>query len=512
MRVIEVACRVPMSSTMLVAFALARGPAGAEHEPVACSGTDQASRAYCERWRRLQASKSRAARALPTATTRCARTRRAAAGREFHCPDDATGMAAFARLNHAFAERDVVLGATSVVSCCRWWLAHPNGRCRALRISCTCRASLEARNLAQLQKANARKCAEQADALTARLAGWLASTRIGADAPCLRRDQRSRLRQLLPAARRFDHSYPGTQFAHADAMKQFFFGSRATAVATTLLIMLTASACSSPPALHTPAASATSFQPVVGQAGKDAIWVPTPDAIVERMLDFAKVGPGDRLVDLGSGDGKISIAAARRGADSRGIEFDPEMVALSRRNAAAAGVKASFAQGDIFESDFSDADVVMMYLLPELNLRLRPILLKMKPGTRIASHNYNMGDWAPDDYSTLGGGYALHWRVPADVSGRWQVRIESEAAPLRIELTQRFQFIEGQADWGATSSPLQHLWLSGADISFVAADANGALHRFTGSVGQDGRMQGQAVASEGAARSFDATRLTKSGE
>jgi len=128
------------------------------------------------------------------------------------------------------------------------------------------------------------------------------------------------------------------------------------------------------------------YKPVVGQAGKDVIWVPTPDAVVQRMLDMAELKPGEKVVDLGSGDGKIAIAAARRGAIARGIEYNPDMVAVSRRNAQAAGVQVDFQQGDIFQADFRDADIVTLYLLPSLNERLQPILLEMKPGTRVTSH------------------------------------------------------------------------------------------------------------------------------
>src|SRR5690606_2054100 len=133
------------------------------------------------------------------------------------------------------------------------------------------------------------------------------------------------------------------------------------------------------------AAASDRYTPQYGQFGKDVIWIPTPQPVVERMLDLAGVGPDDRLVDLGSGDGVTVIAAARRGASAHGIEFNPDLVALSRRRAKAAGVggRATFERGDIFESDFSDATVVTLFLMPELNLRLRPALLAMRPGTRV---------------------------------------------------------------------------------------------------------------------------------
>src|SRR5687767_9279616 len=130
-------------------------------------------------------------------------------------------------------------------------------------------------------------------------------------------------------------------------------------------------------------APAKPFEPQVGQAGKDVVWVPTPQALVDKMLDMAKVTPQDYLIDLGSGDGRTVITAAKRGLRAHGIEYNPDMVALSKKAATAAGVadRATFAKADIFESDFSKAQVITMFLLPSLNLRLRPTLLAMKPGT-----------------------------------------------------------------------------------------------------------------------------------
>jgi SAM-dependent methyltransferase len=182
------------------------------------------------------------------------------------------------------------------------------------------------------------------------------------------------------------------------------------------------------------------FQPEVGQAGKDVIWVPTPDSLVKAMLTTAEVKPTDIVVDLGSGDGKIAIAAARDfGARARGIEFNPDMVALARRNAQRAGVagKATFQQGDIFETDFSDATVVTMYLLPSLNLKLRDTLLKMKPGTRIVSHAFSMGEWEPERTISTDEATGYFWIVPANLAGRWAFEIGGER--FAAELGQQFQ-------------------------------------------------------------------------
>ena len=162
------------------------------------------------------------------------------------------------------------------------------------------------------------------------------------------------------------------------------------------------------------------FEPTVGQAGKDVVWVPTPQALVEKMLDLAKVTPQDFVMDLGSGDGRTVITAAKRGASAQGIEYNPDMVDLSKKNAEAAGVsdKATFTKADLFETDFSKAQVVTMFLLPSINMRLRPTILKMKPGTRIVSNTFTMEDWEPDETETIGGDCvswctAHLWIVPA---------------------------------------------------------------------------------------------------
>ncbi|HYA30368.1 MAG TPA: class I SAM-dependent methyltransferase, partial [Acidobacteriota bacterium] len=141
------------------------------------------------------------------------------------------------------------------------------------------------------------------------------------------------------------------------------------------------------------------FQPQVGQEGKDVIWVPTPQALVDKMLEMGKVTEHDYVIDLGSGDGRTVITAAKRGAKALGIEYNPEMVELSRRNAAREGVsnRASFTKADLFESDFSQATVITMFLLPDINLKLRPKILTLKPGTRIVSNSFTMGDWSADD-------------------------------------------------------------------------------------------------------------------
>ncbi len=246
------------------------------------------------------------------------------------------------------------------------------------------------------------------------------------------------------------------------------------------------------------------FKPVVGQSGKDVIWVPTPDEVVQRMLDMAELRSGERVVDLGSGDGKIAIAAAKRGARARGIEYNPDMVTLSRRNARDQGVRVDFEQGDIFKADFTEADVITLYLLPTLNERLRPILLDMKPGTRVTSHQFRMGDWQPDRTDELSGREAHLWIVPAKVAGTWSVRVGDDA-PIQLELQQQFQKLQGHATVGGSRVALAQPQLRGPAIRFEVPSGSGPL-RFEGTADHQGRMQGTATTASGQRRPFRATR------
>src|SRR6476619_559004 len=150
---------------------------------------------------------------------------------------------------------------------------------------------------------------------------------------------------------------------------------------------------------------AKEYEPSVGQEGKDVVWVPTPQALVDKMLDMAKVTPKDYVINLGSGDGRTVITAAKRGAKALGIEYNPEMVELSKRNAAKERVsdKASFVKADLFETDFSQAQVITMFLLPSIDIKLRPKILNLKPGTRIVSNTFDMEDWKPDEDGTVPG-------------------------------------------------------------------------------------------------------------
>ncbi|MGH8663944.1 MAG: SAM-dependent methyltransferase [Burkholderiales bacterium] len=241
------------------------------------------------------------------------------------------------------------------------------------------------------------------------------------------------------------------------------------------------------------------YEPQVGQEGKDVVWVPTPQALVDRMLDMAKVTPNDYLMDLGSGDGRTVITAAKRGVRATGIEYNPEMVELSKRNAEKEGVagKVEFRKADLFETDFSQASVITMFLLPDINLRLRSKILDMKPGTRVVSNTFTMGEWEADETSTVSeaSGYyrtALLWIVPAKVQGQWK------SAQGDLELTQTFQKIGGNVR--TSNGPVMlNGRLHGDRISFTAGGAE-----FTGRV--DGNTIEGTVKSGGSTSAWKATR------
>ncbi len=232
------------------------------------------------------------------------------------------------------------------------------------------------------------------------------------------------------------------------------------------------------------------YQPSVGQAGKDVIWVPTPDTLVKAMLTAAKVTPADFVVDLGCGDGRIPIAAAREfGARAHGIDYNGDMVALARRNAERAGLrgKVSFQRADIFETDFSTATVVTLYLLPNLNLKLRPTLLAMKPGTRVVSNAFDMGDWEADEVVRTDEATGYLWIVPAQVSGRWAFEIGNDR--FASNLAQTYQMVSAQG--GKLSSAR----LLGNDITLLLAGGQ----ELSGTVVSDSKMAGPG---------WSATRIT----
>ena len=253
-----------------------------------------------------------------------------------------------------------------------------------------------------------------------------------------------------------------------------------TSVASRLLI------ASALPALVGAALAATDgtrygdelYQPQLRQPGKDVMWLPTPDAMVTRMLVAARTTDRDLVYDLGAGEGRIPIAAAKEfGARAVGIEYDPALAALARRNAQRAGVadRVEIIEGDIFLRDFSAATVVTLYLLPELNAQLRPRLLKLKPGTRIVSHLWDMGEWEADESFRVADSEAYLWVVPADVAGRWTVRDADGFLDAEIELRQHFQRVGGTLTMRGRTQPLLGAYVQGDILGFTFVHHDGGV-------------------------------------
>ena len=220
------------------------------------------------------------------------------------------------------------------------------------------------------------------------------------------------------------------------------------------------------------------YVPKRGQVGKDVMWLPTSDDLVFKMLDAAKVGPQDELVDLGAGDGKIPIAAARQfGARAWGIEYNKDLAALAQRNALRAGVaeRVSIVHGDIFKEDFSKATVVTMYLLEELNAQLRPTILAMKPGTRVLSNTFSMGDWEPDQVIRVTNGTGYFWTVPANVAGLWTLSGLDEKGNATLKLDQNFQRLGGTLTLQGKTQNLLGARMHGAELHFSFINADGQL-------------------------------------
>jgi SAM-dependent methyltransferase len=242
-------------------------------------------------------------------------------------------------------------------------------------------------------------------------------------------------------------------------------------------LALALAACAAFPTLAAAQAqkASGSFEPQSGQEGKDVVWVPTPQALVDKMLDMAKVTPKDFVMDLGSGDGRTVITAARRGARALGVEYNPDMVELSKRNAAKEGVagKAAFVKADLFETDFSQASVITMFLLPDINLKLRPKILALKPGTRIVSNSFTMADWKEDERAELkpetgcdtSWCTALLWIVPARVAGTHKLP-QGE-----LTLKQEFQMLSGTLRTEGRTVPIEGR-VRGEEVSFSAGGRN----------------------------------------
>jgi SAM-dependent methyltransferase len=282
---------------------------------------------------------------------------------------------------------------------------------------------------------------------------------------------------------------------------KFLAGSAAVGLAAVLaLTLVPASVALSNGTTAQAPKSKSEYEPSVGQEGKDVVWVPTAQALVDKMLDMAKMTPQDYVVDLGSGDGRTVITAAKRGATALGIEYNPEMVALSKRNAEKEGVtaKATFVHGDIFVTDFSKANVLTMFLLPELNVRLRPTILKMKPGTRVVTNSFSMGDWDADQTESVSEDCRSYctahlWIVPANVQGTWKLPQGD------LTLDQKYQIVSGNLKTTGNSAAVTEGKLSGEQIAFKV-----------GNTQYSGKVVGDSI--EGVARTgekeekFQATR------
>ena len=245
-------------------------------------------------------------------------------------------------------------------------------------------------------------------------------------------------------------------------------------------------------------APATPFEPKVGQEGKDVVWVPTPQALVDKMLEMASVTPQDFVMDLGSGDGRTVITAAKRGARAMGIEYNPDMVELSKRNASKEGVtdKTTFVKADLFETDLSKATVITMFLLPDINLKLRPKILNLKPGTRIVSNTFTMEDWMADETERVENCTswctALFWIVPAKVAGTWRLPQGD------LTLKQQYQMVSGTLKSGNSSAQITDGKLRGDQLTFSA-----------GGVKYTGRVNGTTITgTTGSGGSWNASKIS----
>jgi SAM-dependent methyltransferase len=240
------------------------------------------------------------------------------------------------------------------------------------------------------------------------------------------------------------------------------------------------------------------YRPRLRQPGKDVMWLPTPDAMVTRMLQAVKTSSDDLVYDLGAGDGRIPIAAAKEfGANAVGIEYDGELAALARRNAERAGVadRVAIVHGDIFREDSSRATVVTLYLLPDLNQQLRPRILRMKPGTRVVSHMWDMGEWEPDATFRVAQSEAFAWTVPARVEGRWTLEADDGRWRGELEIAQQFQRVGGTLTIRGKAQPLLGAYVQGGTLGFTFVDRDGGVRSVRASV--DGAALSGSLAFSG---------------
>ena len=249
----------------------------------------------------------------------------------------------------------------------------------------------------------------------------------------------------------------------------------------------------------------------------DVVYVPTPQIVVDEMLGMAKVGPKDFVIDLGSGDGRMVLTAAKKfGARGFGVDLSDELLAESNKTAQSQGIadRAVFIKQNLFETDLTPATVITTYLLPAMNEKLRPKILSMKPGTRVVAHDYAMGDWNSDQQKTLdvpekkvgtaGKSFIYMWVVPAKIAGRWQSQIQTGSQPVawEFEFDQRYQMFDGAARAGEQRLPLRSTRLEADQISFqflAKAGDNSSRHEFNGTVKGD-VIEGTLKLGEGAAQ------------
>lgn len=241
------------------------------------------------------------------------------------------------------------------------------------------------------------------------------------------------------------------------------------------------------------------YQPQIGQLGKDSVWVPTPNRLIERMLQMADTTARDFVIDLGSGDGRIPIIAAKKfGARALGVELDADLVRYSRQLAAREGVadRATFAAEDLFKTDLSRASVITLYISPHVMTKLRPMLLAQTPGTRVVSHQFTLGDWEPDESARVENTTAYLWIVPARVAGEWTLAIGAQTYALSMQQTH--QMLSGSAVRDGRAATLLASRVRGTTVRFTFVDPGGESRTFTGEIG--------ATELQGTARSADASK------
>jgi SAM-dependent methyltransferase len=244
-----------------------------------------------------------------------------------------------------------------------------------------------------------------------------------------------------------------------------------------------------------PATSEYAFEPVIGMPGKDVVWVPTPPQVIDFMLDMAQATPRDFVVDLGSGDGRLVLGAAKRGIRARGVELNADLVQLSREEAERLGVSAhaEFVVQDMFKADLTQTTVLMTYLLPHLNRRVRPLALaQMKPGTRVVTYAFHMGEWQPDRVAQTGGLTVHLWIVPAAAMGEWRWTHDGIGfgRDYSMSVTQKFQFIDGKASTPNSPVYLRDMKLEGDRITFTLTEEAGSSLAQTV---YEGRIDGDTI-------------------